>query len=112
MTSRKPKRIPKAGSAGEELFSLHCRVNGLEPEREFIFSKRRYRFDFAFPEQKLAVEIEGGIWVNGRHNRASSIEADFEKYALAAILGWRVIRVSTWQVNSGLAIDWTIKALL
>jgi hypothetical protein len=57
------------------------------------------------------VEVEGGIWINGRHNRASSIEKDFVKYSLAAILGYRVIRCSTNQVMSGQAIEWVKAAL-
>lgn len=107
-------KLPKAGSVGEEAFSLHCRVEGLKPEREYLFHpKRRWRFDFAWPDPKikLAVEVEGGIWSGGRHNRALGFEQDAVKYAHAAILGYRVIRVSTAQVMSGQAIQWTLEAL-
>lgn len=107
----KKSAIPKAESPGECAFALHCRLEGLTPEREYLFSNRKFRADFAFVPERLLVEIEGGIWMNGRHNRASSIEKDFAKYALAAILGYRVIRVSTAQVMSGKAIQWTLEAL-
>ena len=37
------------------------------PEREFRFCERRWRFDFAWPSHKVAVEIDGGIFIHGRH---------------------------------------------
>lgn len=111
MTKLRIMPAPKALSTGEEQFALDCKRVGLAPVREFQFSKRKFRADFGFVAEKLLVEVEGGIWIRGRHNRASSIEKDFVKYSLAAILGYRVIRCSTDQVMSGQAIDWTLQAL-
>jgi len=103
---------PQSGSVGEATFLLHCRAYNLTPEREFKFAlPRKYRFDFAWPEKKLAVEVEGGTWINGRHNRASSIEKDMEKYNLAAKQGWVVLRFSTAMVTSGEAIDEVLSVL-
>jgi very-short-patch-repair endonuclease len=53
---------------------------------------RRWRFDIAIPELKIAIEIEGGAWVNGRHTRASGFIKDMEKYNSAVLLGWRLFR--------------------
>lgn len=70
------------------------------PEREYKFAPgRKWRFDFAWPEQKVAVEIEGGIWSHGRHVRGSGFSADCEKYNAAASLGWRVLRVTDQQLS-------------
>jgi len=75
------------------------------PLTEYRFHPtRRWRFDFFFPEAKLALEIEGGIWVNGRHNRASGFLKDAEKYNEAAIMGYSLLRVTWEQVASGDAI--------
>ena len=99
-------------SEGEELFALHCKVKGLSPVREWSFAKpRRWRFDFSWPKEKLAVEIEGGTWIQGRHNRGSSIEAEMEKYNTAALLGWTVLRFTPAMVKSGAAINLVLEAL-
>lgn len=57
-------------------------------------SPRRWRFDFAWPEQMVAVELEGGVWTGGRHTRGAGFEADCEKYNEAFALGWRVFRLT------------------
>lgn|SRR5574338_1546952 len=56
-------------------------------------SKRKWRFDVAFPIQKIAFEIEGGIWVGGRHVHPGMFIKDCEKYNEATRLGWRVFRL-------------------
>lgn len=103
---RKRSSVPKTASIGEETFLLHCRAYKLSPEREFRFHPdRKWRFDFAFvPDAKLAVEVEGGTWQIGRHQRASGFAADAEKYNAATVLGWRVLRYTTQMVLSGTAI--------
>jgi very-short-patch-repair endonuclease len=102
----------QALSRGEEAFALHCRFENLEPEREFRFCPtRRFRFDFAFPKQKLAVEIEGGIWTAGRHTRGSGYAHDLDKYNAAARLGWTVLRYTTQMVESGQAINEVLEVL-
>ena len=102
--------IPKAGSKGEEEFAFHCYVEGLDPEREYTFHpKRKWRFDFAFPDKMLAVEIEGGV--NGRHQRIGGFTGDCHKYNAAALLGWRVLRYTTAMVMDGTAIDQVLKVM-
>ena len=55
----------------EAQFLFQIRACGLSiPEREVRFHKtRRWRFDFAYPEKLLAIEIHGGVWSKGRHGR-------------------------------------------
>ena len=72
------------------------------PIREHRFHEsRKWRFDLAWLKYKLAVEVEGGIWVYGRHNRASTFLKDMEKYNNACLLGWSVLRLSTDMVKNG-----------
>jgi hypothetical protein len=67
---------------------------GLPPsvtEHAFHYS-RKWRFDFAWLEQKVALEVEGGIWIAGGHSRGSGQVKDHEKMNNAALLGWYVLR--------------------
>jgi hypothetical protein len=73
--------------------------------RELVFAPpRKWRFDFAWQEQLVAVEIEGGSWITGRHTRGKAFEEDCDKYNEAAARGWRLLRFTTDQVNDGRAI--------
>lgn len=87
----------------EEEFALLLRYHKFPvPQREYKFyPSRRWRFDFAWPEQKIAVEIEGGVWINGRHNRASGFVKDLEKYNIATIEGWKVLRFTSTEIDNG-----------
>lgn len=68
-------------------------LGGPELQREFRFAPaRRWRFDFAEPASRIAIELEGGTWSNGRHNRPQGFAADCIKYNAAALAGWRLFR--------------------
>jgi hypothetical protein len=72
----------KRGRFLDSGLDLHIKAMGLpEPVREHRFhDSRRWRFDFCWPDLKLAVEIEGGHWNLGRHQRAKGFQQDIEKY--------------------------------
>jgi very-short-patch-repair endonuclease len=100
-------------SALEETLVLHIRAVGLPaPEREFYFAKpRRWRFDLCWPGRKVAAEIEGGTWVQGRHSRGSGMRKDAEKYNAAALDGWRVLRFTADMIRDGSAISTLERAI-
>lgn len=73
-----------------------------EPLREFRFHpKRRWRFDFCWPDFKVACEYEGGIFSGGAHTRGAHFKSDVEKYNTAALMGWRVFRIHCDMVYKG-----------
>jgi len=79
-----------------------------QPKREQKFIKgRRFAFDFAWNDYKIAVEIEGGTWSGGRHTTGAGFAKDCEKYNLAVIEGWRVLRFTSNQVYSNYAYTLT-----
>lgn len=86
----------------EEAFLKLWKLAGGPPlEREYRFDlKRRWRADFAHLQTRCLIEVEGGIWINGRHNRAAGFNADLQKYLAAGLAGWRVFRLGPDQITS------------
>lgn len=111
MESSRKAEMSKS-SLGEATLCLQLKAMGIKAEREYRFHPvRKWRFDFAIPDRLIGIEIEGGTWVAGRHNRGSGFEADCVKYSEAAVLGWRIIRATTDQVRRGEALIWIKSAL-
>lgn len=77
-----------------------------EPVQEYQFCQdRRWRFDYSWPDLKIAVEVEGGLWSGGRHNRPVGYQKDMEKYNRAALDDWKVFRFTPAQFTDGMAAD-------
>lgn len=80
---------------------------------------RDWRFDFAFPAYKVAVEIEGLVVkridgqcvVMGRHATITGIREDMVKYTNAAYLGWTVLRFEQAMVATRWALNMTMHLL-
>lgn len=82
------------------------------PETEVRFAPpRRWRFDYAWPLQKVALEVEGGAYTRGRHTRGAGFIADMEKYNRATVMGWRVLRVTPDQLCIGETVELIFDAL-
>jgi tRNA(Met) C34 N-acetyltransferase TmcA len=90
-----------------------------EPEREYLFhEQRKWRFDYAWVAEGIALEFEGGIWMKTKTGRSKGhahpkrFLKDCEKYNEAALYGWRVLRVTGEMVEDGRALDWLERALV
>lgn len=99
-------------------FQLLKTANINEPVAEYKFdSVRKWRFDYAWIKEKLALEVEGGVWMSAkgkksRHFTGKGALADMEKYNHAASLGWRIIRVTPQQLFNQKTIQLINKSLL
>lgn len=116
--------MPKGPSKLEETLALQIRCEKLPlPHREYRFAAHHvglgvgikdrlarndlqdWKFDFAYPDIKLAIECEGGLYSDGRHVRGKGYEDDLEKYNAALILGWQVYRCSNRLIKSAVAVQ-------
>lgn len=124
-------RAPKAESSAEALLSIQLRANCYTFVREYPFAAestggtgkgcrqrlvaaglKNWRFDFAIPVLKFAIEVEGGAWLaKGRHTTGTGFHADLLKYEAAQRLGWTVYRCDPAMIRSGRAVQ-TITMLL
>lgn len=99
--ARKLGALPKKARCpvpkfNRQSFRNACRFYGIDftPQFEFRFhSKRKWRFDIAFPGNRLAIEIQGGLFIKegGRHNRGAALLKEHEKLNEAACAGFRVL---------------------
>ena len=85
---------------------LILKSNNIKYVTEYRFHPvRRWRFDFALPDRKIAIEYEGGTWNKGGHVRGKHYSSDCEKYSVASIMGWTVIRITADMLRDGTAHD-------
>ena len=91
-------------SPAELLLAVQLEQAGIPFVREYRFSPpRRWRFDFAWPRNLVALEIEGGSFIGG-HKRGKAYESDCEKSNSAVLNGWWVFRVTPAMVDDGRAL--------
>lgn len=99
-----------AVSEAEEAFAEAWAQTGIPVEREFHFHPTRgWRFDFAWPAARVALEIEGV----GRHQTNDGVRKDCEKYNTARLYGWTVFTVPACDKDESLdetgragTLDW------
>lgn len=107
-------------SDGEETLAFQLKAAKIPFEREYQFHPdRRWRLDFLLRCDKWgksvhagtwAVEVEGGAFTGG-HKRGKAADTDTEKANEALLMGWKVLRFTTAQVNSGEALATIERAL-
>lgn len=110
-----PRQALIPGSA-PILLEKHLAELGLKFVKEFAFAlPRKWRFDFLVPfiwqgtrqlkkvRQDVAIEIEGGIFTQGRHTRGVGFAKDMAKYRIAAVMEYLVLRFSTTEILDGTA---------
>ncbi|MGL5807005.1 MAG: hypothetical protein ACRC11_16450 [Xenococcaceae cyanobacterium] len=60
---------------------------------------RKFRFDYAHIEAKVAIELNGQIWRLGAHSSGTGLQRDYEKLNLAQALGWCVFQLSSEMIT-------------
>ena len=78
---------------------------------QHIIPGRRFRFDFAWYEERVALEVHGVYGKKSRHRTAGGFQRDRVKMNLAQLEGWLVIEAGTDHIKSGEFIQWIKDAL-
>lgn len=91
----------------EHQLALQLRVAHLDDGlyAQYRFTERRWLLDFAYPALRLGIEIHGGTFMGGAHNRGARQRQDFEKANALALLGWRLLVFDTTMVRDGTALQ-------
>lgn len=99
----------KQGAAETLLLIEYGQELGFGPAvPEFKFAAelgRQFQADIGYPQIHLLIELEGGNWTRGRHVRGQGYENDCEKYSIASILGYMLIRVTYSMIQNGMAYN-------
>jgi very-short-patch-repair endonuclease len=105
------KRVPVL--TREAKFLLMCRARKLPvPVPEYRFHPvRKFRLDWAWPEHRVGLEVDGGVWSGGAHGRGTGITRDQEKTNLAAGEGWRILRCVPSKLATMDTLDHIARAL-
>lgn len=85
-------------------------LGGCELKKEYQFApKRKFRMDYYGETngKKFCIELEGGIYIRGRHTRPSGFLRDMEKYNLAAQIGIFVFRIPSHNISA----EWIVPIL-
>lgn len=105
-TVRKAEQVNKLRNRTE---SALTKFPGYTTELQF-HPTRKWRFDYAWEEQQIALEVHGGVHRQGRHTRGEGFTTDREKMNEAALLGWTVIEVTPEHIKSGQLAKWLTRA--
>jgi very-short-patch-repair endonuclease len=99
-------------SVRDKAFLRKCERMKLGPViQEYVFAPpRKWRFDFAWPASRIALEVDGGVWVSGRHTRGAGWLKDAEKMNEAAAMGWRVLHITPQQMTEARTFQWIQRA--
>ena len=94
---KNPKQTEAQILLGKHLAELHIFASS-----EYRFCERKWRFDWASRELRIAFECNGGKW-SGGHRRGNAIDDENDKLNTATLMGWRVLQFTNEQIESGRA---------
>lgn len=111
--SAKVKANIRKGKRAANGIVTWCKTHGLPvPVMEHRFHpQRRWLIDVAWPDLKLGVELQGGVFVRGAHARGTQYRKDCEKLNTAQLMGWRLLWFTYPDLNDGSATAMIREAL-
>ena len=86
--------------------ALRARYHFIAVHTEYLFAPRvdgkpvrRWRFDVAMPNRRMAIEVDGSLFTGGRHGGTPGAAKDLEKRQAAACYGWIVLHLTPRQAE-------------
>lgn len=96
------KKNSQARTLKENFLGCWKAFGGPDLEEEFKFHpERKWRFDFVHHQSRVAVEVDGGVFMNGGHCRGAQITKDYEKRNAATAAGWHVFQLTSVNIREG-----------
>lgn len=104
---RESSTSSRVKAPNEDMFTRLCKAEfRADCVKEYRFhATRQWRFDYALPTYRIALEVEGGVWTGGRHTLPVGFLRDMEKYNTATLMGWRVFRCTPKELYSTKTLD-------
>ena len=95
--------MSKSKSDIEDTLAFQLKAIGFPFVREHRFHPTRmWRFDFANGSRKIAIEVQGGLWLKkGGHTSGKGVTRDIEKHNEAVRMGWIILYATRETVESG-----------
>jgi very-short-patch-repair endonuclease len=88
--------LPRKKTQLEDPFAQWLVFKNIKFVRQFRpFKERRFACDFYLPDYNIIIEVEGGQWINGRHQRGTGYKNDIEKYNMITLAGYKILRLTT-----------------
>ncbi len=105
---QKAAKLPRAPSEIEEMMYFQIDLSDLpRPTRQYRpLPDRNYKLDFAWPDRKIALEVDGAV-----HRIKGTFARSFEREYFLKMAGWTVLHVGGAEVRSGAALDWITNIL-
>lgn len=98
--ARAVRQSPKSELEGILAMQLKAIGARFEPQHRPL-PPRKWTLDFAMPERKLGIEVQGMV-----HRIKDRFKADIEKRAELNLAGWRVLEVDGESIRDGRALGW------
>lgn len=102
-----------AESSAEAILANRCERHGLpKPEMQaLLIPSRKFRWDLAWPAYRVCVDVQGGMYSNGRHLRVQGYETDLVKSALVQLEGYIALAFTPRQIDDNVAVMFIAAAL-
>jgi len=107
-------RHPDLTEPEQEFEEIEPWLTHLEYRKSVESSRcRKWRADFCWPQEKVIVELQGGVWFKGQsgHGNAKGLLRDYAKAVTAQAAGWLFFPLAAPHVKEDRYLDLIANAI-